>query len=412
MSESTVAPQASPTPPSMPQARPNAFDPPRELGAWREEAPIRRMRYANGHLGWIATGYAAVRAVLSDPRFSNRSELNHPPLGPGEDPANNRTFPGFFLLADPPEHTRYRKLLTGQFTVRRMRQLEDGIREIVDRQLDAMAAAGPPAELVKDFAQAIPSQVICEMLGVPYAERAEFQRDLVFSLDESNKVAEAALDRTYDYLRDLVARKRHAPGDDMLSGLLEHPELSDDEIAGMGALLLIAGHDTTTNILGLGTFALLQRPDQLPALRGRFEENVADAPADEARVNAAVEELLRYLSVVYLTQRAALQDVEIEGQLIRAGETVTVSLAAGNRDPGRFEIPDVLDLTQGKPGHLAFGHGIHQCLGQQLARTEMRLAFPALFRRFPELRLAVSAEEVPLRHGMTIYGVHQLPVAW
>lgn len=388
------------TPPSlMPRTRPNAFDPPTELAFGQVEVPMRRMTYADGHLGWLVSGYAANRAVLADQRFSARLEHIHPPMGIAEGPGEPAP-PGMFLMADPPDHARYRKLLTGQFTVRRMSQLSDRIEEIVHERLDAMAELDPPVDLVREYARPIPSLMICEMLGVPYEERAFFQDDFSFSFDETNEVAQAKVVRVSEYVERLAARKRVDPGDDMLTGLTKHPELSDAEIAGMGMLLLIAGHETTQNMLGLGTLALLQNPAQLAAMR------------DDDQVDAGVEELLRYLSVVHVIQRVAREDVEIEGRLIRAGETVTLSLSGANRDAERFAAPSDLDVAAGAPGHLAFGHGIHQCLGQQLARIELRLAFPALLRRFPTLRLAVPWEDVPMRESSAIYGVDELPVTW
>ncbi|MBA2807751.1 cytochrome P450 [Streptomyces sp. KM273126] len=390
------------TPPPLPLTRRNPFDPPEELGLWRDEAPIRRMTYSDGHVGWLVTGQSAARAVLSDPRFSCRAEIQHPPMGPPDDQQSSPAPPGFFLLMDPPDHTRYRRLLTGQFTVRRMKSLEPRIAAIVADHLDAMAAAGPPADLVQEFALPVPSLVICELLGVPYADRAGFQRDsvLLISFDLPEEEREAALQRMTTYLAELTAHKRTHPADDLLSGLAARPEPTDTEIAGMASLLLLAGHETTANMLALGTFALLQNPTQLEAVR------------DAATVGAAVEELLRHLSIVFVVVRTAREDIEIEGRPIRAGESVTVSLAAANRDPRHFPAAERLDVAGGRMGHLAFGHGVHQCLGQQLARTEMRLAYPALLRRFPALRLAIPAEQVPLRAGTTIHGVTRLPVTW
>ncbi|WP_046724116.1 cytochrome P450 [Streptomyces xiamenensis] len=392
---------AEPAPQTLPLTRPNPFDPPPGLTAPAGEPRIRRMTFADGHLGWLATGHTTARAILADPRFSPRPELNHPPMGRAEKP-KDVTPSGFFLLMDPPDHTRYRKLLTGQFTVRRMRQLEDRISEIITERLDAMAAAGPPSDLVRDFALPVPSLVICELLGVPYSDRAGFRRDteqlIDFELPEQQVTA--ALDRLTGYLQELVARKRAEPADDLISSLAADPTLSDREIAGMATLLLIAGHETTANMLALGTLVLLTDP----ALRA--------AAADPATINTTVEELLRYLSVVYVLVRTAVTDVEIEGQLVRAGETVTLHLGAANRDPERFTDADRPGAAAGRPGHLAFGHGIHQCLGQQLARVELRLAFPALLRRFPGLRLAAPPEEVPVRTRAVIHGLHRLPVTW
>ncbi|WP_433499122.1 cytochrome P450 [Sphaerimonospora sp. CA-214678] len=398
--------EATPRLVTFPTARERPLDPPDELGRWQEETPVRRMTYPDGHEGWVVTGYAEARAILADPRFSTRPELLHSPFPqrPIRQEDLDRLPPGFFIRMDPPDHTRFRKLLTGQFTVRRMKLLEPRIAEIVTDHLDAMERLGPPVDLVSSFALPIPSLVICELLGVPYGDRERFQRDSATLLNLETPVEEsrAALDDLFDYLYDLVLRKKREPQDDLLGGLVSAGELTDREIAGMGLLLLVAGHETTANMLGLGTFALLTTPAQLAVMRD-----------DPDSVENAVEELMRYLSVVHFGLiRAALEDVEIGDRLIHAGESVLLSVPIANRDPERFADPEMLDVTRSAHGHLAFGHGVHQCLGQQLARVEMRIAYPALLRRFPGLRLAVPPEEVPMRDAMAIYGVHRLPVAW
>ncbi|WP_147942901.1 cytochrome P450 [Microbispora sp. CSR-4] len=396
--------EATPRLATYPLARERAFDPPDELARRRAEAPIQRMTYADGHEGWLVTGYAEARAILADNRFSTRPELLHSPIPQRSEFRSEPLTPGFFIRMDAPAHTRYRRLLTGQFTVRRMKQLEPRIQEITESRLDAMEREGAPADLVESFALPIPSLVICELLGVPYEDRGKFQHDSAVLLNLSSSIEEgrAAVQDLYSYLHGLVLAKAKEPADDILSGLVAGGELTHEEIGGVGLLLLIAGHETTANMLGLGTFALLTNPDQLAVVRD-----------DPAAVENAVEELLRYLSIVHIgPTRTALEDVEVGGCLIRAGEAVTLSVAAANRDPERFEGGDTLDVTRPAHGHLSFGHGIHQCLGQQLARIEMRIAYPALLRRFPNLRLAVPAHEVPMRSNMAIYGVHRLPVLW
>ncbi|WP_049572962.1 cytochrome P450 [Nonomuraea sp. SBT364] len=388
--------------------RERPFDPPDVYTRIRQQAAVHRMTYSDGHEGWLVTGYDEDRAVLADPRFSNRPELMHPPFArPGfkpEDTGRFRTPPGFFLRMDEPEHARYRKLLTGQFTVRRMKLLEPRIREIAESCLDAMESARRPADLVEAFALPIPSLVICELLGVPYEDRARFQDESRKMLTLESKADDviAALGRMSAYLAGLITRKRARPADDLLSGLVAGGELNDEELTGVAILLLIAGHETTANMLGLGTYALLTNPDQLAAMRD-----------DPSVVDNGVEELLRYLTIIHLGPvRAALEDVEIGGRLIRKGDSVTLHLPVVNRDPDRFADPGTLDVARPVGGHLAFGHGIHQCLGQQLARIEMRIGYAALLRRFPGLRLAVPPDEVPMRTDMSIYGVHRLPVTW
>jgi cytochrome P450 len=400
----TTADTTAEEPPTLPTDRRTGcpFDPPVELTGPSDE-PMRRMRYADGHLGWLVTGHAAARAILADPRFSSRYELMHMPVPvEGVSGALPPAPVGDIIGLDAPEHTRYRRLLTGRFTVRRMRQLTRHVERFTAECLDAMEQAGPTADLVEAFAQPVPALMICELLGVPYADRERFRSQVATIFDQTVD-AEAkggAYAELIQYLDELVLAKRAEPTDDLLSELTAS-DLTDEELAGIGGMLLAAGLDTTANMLGLGTFALLSNPDQLAALR-----------ADPALAGQAVEELLRYLSVADPLVRSALEDVEVEGRLIRAGESVTVSVQATNRDPHRFPDPDRLDIHRRATGHLSFGHGIHQCLGQQLARVEMTVAFPALFARFPGLRLAVPPQEVPLRDRANIYGVIRLPVTW
>ncbi|MEW2500173.1 cytochrome P450 [Amycolatopsis sp. NPDC047767] len=379
------------------------FDPPAELGPIRERHPVVRLTYPDGHEGWLVTGYAQVRAVLADQRFSSRYELAHYPMPGLEGIEVPPATPGDLTGVDDPEHSRYRKLLTGRFTVRRMRQLTERVEQVTAEHLDAMARQGPVVDLVQAFAHPVPAVMICELLGVPYADRESFQGHAaaVSDVDAAPEERFAAYGKLQEYVARLVPAKRAEPTDDILSELTTS-DLTDEELAGLATFLLGAGLDTTANMLALGTFALLQHPEQLAALR-----------ADPDLADKAVEELLRYLSITHTGVRAALEDVELDGQLIKAGESVTLSVQAGNRDPRRFADPDALDLSRGGPGHLTFGHGIHQCLGQQLARVELRVALPALARRFPTLRLAVAPEDVRLRPGhQNIYGVQRLPVTW
>ena len=310
---------------------------------------------------------------------------------------------------DPPEHTRYRRLLTGQFTVRRMNALTPRIEQIVADHLDAMGKMARPVDLVQAFALPVPSLVICELLGVPYADRELFQRRsrALLSMTTDGPTLVRVRNELEQYMLGLVQAKRLQPADDLLSGLIareDDPEgaLSDEELVSIGNLLLIAGHETTANMLALGTLALLEHPAQLAALR-----------ADPSLIDQAVEELLRYLTIVQFgLVRTATEDVEVDGQCIRAGEPIVASLASANRDPQHFPEPDVLDLSRQYSPHLAFGHGVHQCLGQQLARVEMKVGFTALLERFPSLRLAVPLEQVRMRDDTFIYGVHELPVTW
>jgi cytochrome P450 len=401
-----MSPEPTPSVTELPLARATGrpFDPPTELGRIRERHPLVRMTYPDGHVGWLVTGYATARAVLADQRFSSRYELAHYPMpgleGIGEPPPAPV---GDLTGMDAPQHTRYRKLLAGRFTVRRMRGLTERVEQITGEHLDAMHGRGPGVDLVRAYAHPVPAVMICELLGVPYTDRDRFQGHTatLMSADTTMQERVAAYGALQEYVGRLVPAKRAAPTDDVLSDLTGS-DLTDEELAGVGTFLLGAGLDTTANMLALGAFALLRHPGQIAALR-----------ADPGIADQAVEELLRYLSIAHTGVRAALEDVELDGQVIRAGESVTVSIQAANRDPARFADPDTLDLHRNAAGHLSFGHGSHQCLAQQLARVELRVALPALFTRFPTLRLAVAPEDVPLRPDhQNIYGVHRLPVTW
>jgi cytochrome P450 len=386
------------------------FAPPAGLTGLNTDGGLHRITAEDGGEVWLATGHEVARALLADPRMSSdrtRSDRLMAKVPPEVRARllDEKARAGSFIGMDAPRHTRYRKLLTGQFTVRRMKALVPRVEEIVTGHLDAMVAAGPPADLVTSFALPVPSLVICELLGVAYADRELFQEHSARSLRLDAPLTEVmrALDDLRTFLYGLVAAKRAAPADDILSGLIAaDATLSDDELVGIANLLLVAGHETTANMLALGTFALLEHPGQLAALR-----------AEPMLVAAAVEELLRYLSIVHTgLVRTALADVPVGDRVIPAGALVEVSLPAANRDIRHYAEPDALDLRRPRGPHVAFGHGIHQCLGQQLARVEMTVGFTELLRRLPGLRLAVPAEEVPMRTDMAIYGVHSLPVTW
>jgi cytochrome P450 len=389
--------------------RRDAFNPTAELREIRETDGVRTITSAFGMDVFLVTRHEDVKTVLSDhERFSNGRPpgfvVPGAPNIPKEEQASARA--GNLLGLDPPEHQRLRRMLTAEFTIRRMKHLAERVVEIVDAQLDAMGKAGPPADLVASFALPIPSLVICELLGVPYDDRDDFQRRTVRQLDLSLPIPERMeLQRQgRAYMRSLVERARRQPGEDILGMLVrEHGhELTNDELIGIASLLLLAGHETTSNMLGLGTLALLRHPDQLAAVRD-----------DPDAIGPAVEELLRWLSIVHSAiPRITTTDVEIAGVEIPAGRLVFVSLPSANRDPEFIDSPEVLDIRRGAPGHLAFGHGVHHCLGAPLARMEMRIAFPALLRRFPTLALAEDFTEVPFRSFHFIYGLKSLEVAW
>ncbi|GAB1509177.1 cytochrome P450 [Actinophytocola sp. KF-1] len=401
--------QTVPVPNGLPMDRDaGPFDPPSEITRLRAARPVSPLIFPDGHEGWLVTGYDAVRQLMADTRFSSRQDLDivHVPYEtPGMPAATEPSpqMPGLFISMDPPGHTRLRKRLTGAFTVKRMKALEEQIVEIAERQVEHLASLAPPVDLVAEFALPVPSLVICALLGVPYADRETFQANSAQFLVKDQTLEEkmGALGALLGYLTELVTSKRAEPGDDILSDLARHDDLTIEELTGAAFLLLLAGHETTANMLALGTFALLEHPAQLAELR-----------ADPDLMPGAVEELMRYLSIADIFYRYATEDVELGGETIGKGSTVVVSLLAANRDPLRFADADELDIHRQARGHLSFGHGVHQCLGQQLARIEMRAGFAGLLRRFPDLALAVPAAEVRVKSDMNIYGVHALPVTW
>ncbi|GAA2692903.1 cytochrome P450 [Nonomuraea recticatena] len=376
------------------------FDPVAELARIRTEQPVFPMQIPGGQTVWLATRYEDVRAVLGDTgRFSNDFG-NVIGMGATQDD------PGGLGFRDPPEHTRLRRYLTPEFTMRRLRRLEPRIEAIVEEHLDAMERKGSPVDLVEMFALPIPSLVVCELLGVPYDERSDFLR---LSTDRFDFSAgpEASLDAVNEsmaFLTELAVRERKNPGEGLLGQLVrDHgDEISDKELAGFADGLLTGGHDTSTSMLALGTLWLLENPDELAKVREGGEH-----------VSKVVEELLRYMTVVQVAfPRFAREDLELGGQRIAKGEMVLCSLTAANRDPSLGADMDRVDPLRDAPSHLAFGHGIHRCIGAPLAQMEMRIAYPALLRRFPSLRLAVPYDEVPFRELAIVYGVKELPVAF
>ncbi|MFC5724203.1 cytochrome P450 [Streptomyces gamaensis] len=363
------------------------------------------LRYPDGHVGRLVTGLETARAVLGDTRFSSLPAGKRSPVKlPGSVLSTDVLPPGMFVNTDPPEHTRYRRLLSKHFTVRRVRELRPRIQEMTDRLLDGMEGAGGPVDLVQAFAKPLPTLVTSELLGLPEEDRARFGHhvEVLFSLSSSGEEMQRSMTDLGGMLHALIAAARSDPGPDILGRLTVETALTDEELLGITLMLLIAGLETTTNMLALGTYTLLSHPGQLAALR-----------ADWSLMDGAVEELLRYLSVVQIGPiRVAAEDFAFEGHAIRQGEVVTVSLPAANRDPLGFEDPDTFDIRRGATRHLAFGNGPHLCMGHHLARLELAVGYESLLRRFPRLRLAVPAEEIGTREMMVTYGVHALPVCW
>ncbi|GAA2815771.1 cytochrome P450 [Crossiella cryophila] len=391
----------------------DGLSPSAELTGVRRDEAVRKIQldmFGVRGDAWIITRHEDVRAGLADhTKFSNdprtRGERNTPPVGmTAEEAARLRK--ANILVMDPPDHTQVRRLLMPEFTMRRMRRLEDRITAIVQEHLDLLEKLGRGADLVANFALPIPSLVICELLGVPYADRAEFQARSERQMDTMVPPAERAeLTReSQAYMRSLVTRARVDPGEDLIGMLVrEHgATVDDDELVNIAALLLLAGHETTSNMLGIGTYALLTHPEQLAWLR-----------ANPDKTDSAVEELMRYLSVVAAgVPRIAAQDIELHGHQIKTGDMVMFVLSSANRDPELLDRPDELILDRPARPHLAFGHGAHHCLGAPLARAEMRTAFRALLDRFPNLALAVPAEQIRFRPYQAVYGVAELPITW
>ncbi|MGW0782752.1 cytochrome P450 [Streptomyces sp. NPDC002913] len=405
---STVRPEGAPAPAlpefPMPRATGCPFDPPPALKAEQERGPLRKVRLWDGTTPWLATRYADQRALLSDPRVS--ADVTRPGY-PSPAPVRGSSFS--FILMDDPEHARQRRMVTAPFTIKRVEAMRPAVQRIVDGLIDTMLSGPPRTDLVQSFALPVPSLVICELLGVPYTDHDFFQENskTIISRSATPEERGAAHAKLIGYLDELVGHKTAAPADDLLSKLgtrVEAGELSRREAAEMGVLLLLAGHETTANMIALGTLALLEHPGQLALLRDT---------EDPKTVAGAVEELLRYLNITHGgRRRVALEDIECAGEVIRAGDGIIVPNDIGNRDPEVFTDPDRLDLRRDARRHVAFGFGVHQCLGQPLARMELQVVYSTLYRRIPTLRLDADPKELPFKHDGSVYGVHELPVAW
>lgn len=397
---------------SLSMARERVFDPPIELeNALRSGESLHRLRFKGGEIGWLVTGYDAARSVLNDKRFSLR-EI--PPLLTVEPSKHEGVIRmmrsegllrGDMLTMDPPEHTRLRQAINPRFALRSVEQFEPVVQDVVARCLDDLEATAPPADLVKTFAAPISFRSHCALLGVPEDDVpmlemiGETNRNPALTADE---VMAATLEfRTY--LDDVVARKRREPGDDLITDILSGGVLDDEEIVGLLVLLFIAGVETTESMISTGVLALLTHEDQLDLLRD-----------DPTLTRSAVEELMRYLTVfnVGALTRTATEDVEVDGVVIEAGEWVSVSLLGANRDGARFSDPDRLDIERGGKGQIGFGHGVHVCSGQHLARLEMRVGITRLLERFPRLSLARDEDVVLSGEDEVTFGVKRLPVSW
>ncbi|WP_194832972.1 cytochrome P450 [Nocardia sp. XZ_19_369] len=403
----TVAPPRTDQAPAYPSDRTCPYQLPEPYSQLRDgDDSLRRVTLFDGRPAWVVTKHETARALLADPRLSSdRSHPNFPAVSPRFRMFRNG--PRVFIALDPPEHTAKRRMLISEFTVKRIKGMRADIERIVHGCLDDLLAAGPPADLVGRFALPVPSLVICRLLGVPYADHELFQ-DASRRIVQGTTAAEAigARAEVEAYLDGLITTLQNQPGPGLLSALaadqLAHGGIDRGELVATAMLLLVAGHETTASMIALSVITLLAHPDQHAALR-----------ADPSLIPGAVEELLRYLAIADVGGgRFATADIEIDGHLIKAGDGVLVSNAIANRDGSVFADPDTFDVHRSARHHLSFGYGVHQCLGQNLARLELEVALAALSERVPTLRLAVPVEQLTLRPGSTIQGVNDLPVTW
>lgn len=380
---------------------------PAEYAGLRQSEPAAKVTLPTGREAWILTRYDDVRKALNDPRLSSdRGDPNYPLLV--EQARSDKDSTLSLAGMDAPEHTRARRAVIGEFTVRRMEMLRPRIQEIVDECIDGMLAGPKPADLVKSLSFPVPSLVICELLGVSYADHEFFEnrtsRMLTTTLPPLTR--QKAFFDLQSYLDELVTSKEKEAGDDLLSRQIlkgrKDGSYDHDALVDLAFLLLTAGHDTTGNMISLGSLALMERPE--------LRAEIGDGAGGTLEV---VEEFLRYFTITdIITARVAKEDVEIGGRTVRAGEGVFALGGSANRDPEAFENPDELDTGRGARQHVAFGYGPHQCLGQHLARIELEVVYTTLFRRVPGLRLAGSVEELPLKNDAAIFGLHELPVTW
>jgi cytochrome P450 len=393
----------------MPRVAGCPFDPPPELATLQAAAPLVRVRLWDGSTPWLVTRHACQRALLADRRIS--ANVAHPGYPhTSESFRQRRARFRAFIGMDDPEHARLRRMVTSAFAIRRAEALRPAIQHIVDDLIGGLLAGPKRADLVAALALPVPSLVICQLLGVPYADHDLFQHESrrLINRDTAPAAAQEAQRTLHRYLGSLITRKLADPADDLLSRLaverVRTGELSRRELATIGILLLVAGHETTASMIALGTLALLTHPDQLAMLR---------AADDRDLVGNAVEELLRYLSIVHSgRRRVALADIEFAGQVIRAGEGVIMPDNIANRDESVFADPDRLDIRRDARRHLAFGFGMHQCLGKPLAQVELQVVYGTLGRRIPTLSLAAAVQDIRFEHDGLVYGVRELPVTW
>jgi cytochrome P450 len=394
----------------LPRAEGCPFDPPPALRSLTAGKGLAKIRIWDGSTPWIVTGHAEQRALLNDPRVSVDERLAgfphwHAGMAAGVDHRPRSVF-----NSDAPEHTRYRRIMTSPFTFKRVEALRPVIQKITDDLIDKMLAGPQPADIVETLALPLPTYMISEILGAPHEDHEFIHRSASEGIRRSATPEQAM--RVFrglnDYLTGLLEKKAAEPADDVLSDIAERVnagEITLAEASMMGVGLLSAGHETSANMIGLAVVALLEKPDQLAILRDTQDPKV---------VAGAVEELLRYLGIIHGGQRRiAKEDIEIDGEVIRAGEGIIIELFSANRDANVFPEPDRLDLgRENSRHHNAFGFGIHQCIGQQLARVELQVVYGTLFRRIPTLALAKPLDDIEFKHDRLAYGVYALPVTW
>lgn len=385
------------------------FAPPPQMLKMNEGKPLSRVRIWDGSTPWLVTGHAVARELFADARVSVDDRREGFPHWNEHMLATVHKRPRSVFTSDAEEHTRFRRMLSKPFTFKRVEGLRPAIQEVTDECIDAILAGPQPADMVSKLALPVPTRVISEMLGVPYEDHEFFQEHANAGL--ARYAAADAMQKgafsLHQYLINLVKEKQANPSEDAVSDLAERVtagEISVKEAAQLGTGLLIAGHETTANMIGIGILALLENPEQAALLRD------SDDPKFIAN---AVEELMRYLSIIQTGQRRiAIEDIEIGGETIRAGEGIILDLAPANWDASVYPEPDKLDLGRDVGQQLGFGYGRHQCVGQQLARAEMQIVFPTLLKRIPTMKLAIPIEEVPFKHDRLAYGVYELPVSW
>ena len=387
----------------VPRAAHCPLAPPPEFVDWREQEGLRRAMF-QGNPIWVVSRYQDIRAALVDPRLSAKTIPEAIMPKDADD-----TVPVMFARTDDPEHHRLRRMMTSNFTFRRCESMRPQIQETVDHYLGQMIDNGAPADLVREFALPVPSLVIALLLGVPPEDLGLFQQHTTTGLDQRSTDEEKgqAFGAMYAYIEELVQRKEREPGDDLISRLVTEyvatGQLNHATTAMNSVIMMQAGHETTANMISLGTVTLLEHPNVFESL------GQTDDPAVIANI---VEELMRYLTIVHSqVDRVATEDLVIGGQLIRAGEFVMMNLLAGNWDAEFVADPESFDIGRNTRGHLGFGYGVHQCIGANLARVEMQIAFATLARRLPGLKLAITPEELQFKHA-NIYGMKELPVSW